>query len=162
MAEAIRPRRAFLDLPRNGSLAQTGALVVGLSFMAVGVLGFIPGITTNFDDLAFAGHESDAELLGLFEVSVLHNIVHLVFGVAGVMLARTHVGARSFLVVGGLLYLGLWLYGMAIDRASDANFLPLNEADDWLHFGLGAAMVLLGALAWSPDRRLRGGDATGG
>jgi hypothetical protein len=66
---------------------QKAAAIVGVVFLLVGVLGFIPGITTNFGDLSFAGHESDARLLGLFQVSILHNIVHLLFGIAGLALA---------------------------------------------------------------------------
>lgn len=154
MAEAMRRRRrapGYVAL--RGSMAQTVALVVAGTFLLVGVLGFIPGITTDFDELAFAGHESEAKLLGIFEVSVLHNIVHLLFGVAGVALARTHAGARSYLVGGGVLYLGVWLYGLVVDKGSDANFLPVNEADDWLHFALGVGMVGLGALLWREDRR---------
>ena len=57
-------------------------------FLAVGVLGFVPGITTHYDQLTFAGHHSDAALLAIFNVSVLHNLVHLAFGVAGIALAR--------------------------------------------------------------------------
>lgn len=53
-----------------------------------GVLGFIPGITTNYSQLTFAGHDSAALLLGIFQVSILHNIVHLLFGVAGIFMAR--------------------------------------------------------------------------
>ena len=68
---------------------QKAAAIVGVVFLLVGVLGFIPGITTNFGDLSFAGHESDARLFGLFQVSILHNIVHLLFGIAGLALART-------------------------------------------------------------------------
>ncbi len=48
----------------------------------VAVLGFVPGITTSYSELSFAGHESEAKLLGLFQVSVLHNIVHGLFGLA--------------------------------------------------------------------------------
>jgi hypothetical protein len=40
----------------------------------------------------------------------------------------------------------LWVYGLAIDHDTDANFVPLNDADNWLHLGLGAGMVLLGLL----------------
>ena len=120
-------------------------MAVGVVFLLVGILGFIPGITENAGDLKFAGHESPAELLGLFQVSVLHNIVHLLFGVLGLAAARTATASRSFLVGGGALYLALWLYGMVIDKASDANFVPFNTADDWLHLGLGAGMVLIGA-----------------
>ena len=63
--------------------------------LAVGVLGFVPGITTHYDQLTFAGHHSDAALLRIFNVSVLHNLVHLAFGVAGIALARTFNSARS-------------------------------------------------------------------
>ena len=72
---------------------QTAALLVGVVFLLVGVLGFVPGITAPFADLAFAGTGSMTALLGLFQVGVLHNIVHLLFGVAGVAAART-AGAR--------------------------------------------------------------------
>ncbi|WP_091349021.1 DUF4383 domain-containing protein [Micromonospora rhizosphaerae] len=122
------------------------AATVGVIFLVIGVLGFIPGITSNFDDLYFAGHESDAKLLGLFQVSVLHNIVHLLFGVAGLALARTVSGARTFLVGGGPIYLVLWLYGLVVDMSSAANFIPLNNADNWLHLGLGVGMIALGVV----------------
>jgi hypothetical protein len=71
------------------STLETAALAVGAVFLLVGVLGFIPGITTNYGDMTFAGHESGAELLGVFHVSILHNVVHLLFGVAGLALGRT-------------------------------------------------------------------------
>ncbi|MFI2650035.1 DUF4383 domain-containing protein [Micromonospora fulviviridis] len=122
------------------------AATVGVIFLVIGVLGFIPGITTHFSDLKFAGHDSDAKLLGLFQVSVLHNIVHLLFGVAGLLLARTVSGARTFLIGGGAIYLVLWLYGLVVDHNSGANFIPLNGADNWLHFLLGVGMIALGLL----------------
>jgi hypothetical protein len=125
---------------------QTAAAVVGATFLLVGVLGFIPGITSNYDTMTFAGHESGAELLGIFGVSVLHNLVHLLFGVAGLSMSRTWSGARSFLIGGGAIYLVLWLYGLLIDLGSSANFVPVNDADNWLHFVLGVAMVALGLL----------------
>ena len=122
------------------------ALVVGVVFLAVGILGFVPGITTNTDDLEFVGHESGAELLDVFQVSVLHNAVHILFGLAGLALARTLSGARLFLIGGGAIYLVLWVYGLLVDYDSDANFVPLNDADNWLHLGLGAGMLALGLL----------------
>ncbi|MFX0592297.1 DUF4383 domain-containing protein [Melissospora conviva] len=123
---------------------RTAAQVVGAVFVLVGVLGFIPGITTNYDTMQFAGHESDAKLLGLFQVSILHNLVHLAFGVAGLALARTISGARAYLIGGGAIYLVLWLYGLVIGHDSAANFIPLNGADNWLHFFLGLGMIGLG------------------
>src|SRR5215212_8669955 len=85
--------------------------VVGAIFLLVGILGFIPGITTNYDDLSFAGHESAAKLIGVFEVSVLHNLVHVAFGVAALALASRSRPATLYLIVGGLIYAVLWIYG---------------------------------------------------
>ncbi|MBB4899315.1 hypothetical protein FHS37_003375 [Streptomyces griseostramineus] len=121
-------------------------MTVGAVFLLVGVLGFIPGITTDYDTMEFAAHHSEAKLLGIFQVSVLHNIVHLAFGVAGLALARTAPQARLYLLAGGAVYLVLWLYGMVIDHDSDANFVPVNTADNWLHLVLGLGMIALGAL----------------
>ena len=124
---------------------QKAALAVGAVFLVVGLLGFVPGITSNYDQLTFAGHHSDAALLGIFNVSVLHNLVHLAFGVAGIVLARTFNGARSYLIGGGVVYLLLFIYGLVIHHDSSANFIPVNDADNWLHLGLAVAMIALGA-----------------
>lgn len=128
------------------SPVRLAALVVSAVFLLVGVLGFIPGITSDYDLMSFAGHHSEAKLLGVFQVSVLHNIVHLLFGAAGLALARTASGARAFLIGGGAVYLVLWLYGLIVGEDSSANFVPLNDADDWLHLFLGIGMIALGLL----------------
>lgn len=128
----------------TGTPLQTAAAVVGAVFLLVGVAGFIPGVTTNYDTMEFAGHHSEAELLGIFEVSVLHNIVHLLFGVAGLALARSWSGARAYLVGGGLVYAVLFVYGILVEEESTANFVPVNAADNWLHLLLAAGMIALG------------------
>ena len=123
---------------------QLAALAVSAVFLLVGILGFIPGITTNYGDMTYVGHDSEAKLLGLFQVNVLHNIVHLLFGIAGLVLARAWESSRLFLIGGGAVYLVLWLYGLVIDLNSTANFVSLNTADNWLHLFLGVGMVALG------------------
>jgi len=124
--------------------ARLAATVVAVVFVLVGILGFIPGATTEYDGMTFAGHESTAMLLGIFHVSILHNIVHLLFGVVGLVMARTAAGATSFLIGGGVVYLVLWIYGLVIDHDSAANFVPVNGADNWLHLILAIAMIGLG------------------
>lgn len=125
---------------------QLAAMVFGLAFLAVGVAGFIPGITSHYSDMTFAGRKSGAMLLGLFDVSVLHNLVHLVFGVVGLALARAARSARAYLLVGGVIYLVLAVYGILIDRSSAPNFVPLNTADNWLHIALAGAMIVVSSL----------------
>ena len=129
---------------RDRSPIQSVALFVGVVFLVVGTLGFIPGITSNYDELKFAGHNSDAQLLGIFDTSILHNIVHLLYGLAGIVLARTIDGARTFLVGGGLVYLVLFVYGAIWHGEAGSNWIPVNWADDILHLALGAGMVIVG------------------
>ena len=102
---------------------QGAAVLVGAAFLVFGVLGFIPGVTTHYDQLQWAGHHSGAQLFGVFAVSGLHNVIHLIFGLLGLLMART--------------------YAMLIDHGGPANFVPVNSADNWLHLGLGAVMLLL-------------------
>jgi hypothetical protein len=127
---------------RDRTPLQSIASVLGAAFLLVGVLGFIPGITTHYGDLSFAGHGSRAKLLGLFQVSILHNVVHLLFGVVGIALAKTADGARSFLVGGGVVYLSLWLLG----AIGAGGWIPVNSADNWLHLALGLGMISVGAV----------------
>ncbi|TKK89501.1 DUF4383 domain-containing protein [Herbidospora galbida] len=134
---------------------QQASLAVGIVFLIVGVLGFIPGITTQYSSMEAAGHESGALLLGIFQVSVLHNIVHLIFGVAGIAMARAWDTARYFLIGGGVIYLILWVYGLLVGHESTANFVPLNTADNWLHFFLGVVMIALGVLLSRHPNRAR-------
>ena len=112
-------------------------------FLLVGLAGFIPGITARYMTMEMAGNGSDAQLLGLFRVSVLHNVVHLLFGVAGLYFSRTALKARNFLLYGGFVYAAFFFYGIVIDYRSPANFVPFDDADNVLHFALAAGMITL-------------------
>jgi hypothetical protein len=130
---------------------QIGTFLIGATFALVGVAGFIPGLTTNIGDLAAAGRDSEAELLGLFQVSILHNFVHLGFGI-GLFASRTVSASRLYLLGGGVLYLVLTLYGVVIDLGDPINFVPINTADNWLHLGLGIAMIVGGLVLGAMSR----------
>jgi hypothetical protein len=130
----------MMDKMRGRTPVQSVAVLVAAVFLLVGILGFIPGITTHYGDMSFAGHGSGAKLLGLFQVSILHNVVHLLFGAVGLALAKTAEGARTYLVGGGVVYLVLWLIGVI----GAGDWIPVNTADNWLHLALGVGMIALG------------------
>jgi hypothetical protein len=160
---SIRDRNHLVEsesqaLGEAPTLGQRAAVAVGAVFLLVGVIGFVPGLTTDATDIHGAGHESPALIFGLFAVSVLHNVVHIAFGVAGLVAARSLRWSALYLAVGGMIYLALAAYGAIIGEDDAANFLPVNTADDFLHLGLGLAMVALGALAGREldERRGRG------
>jgi len=125
---------------------QKAALIYGIVFLIVGIGGFIPGLTTGIDTLEFAGHGSEAMLLGIFQVSILHNLVHVLYGVVGVAVARAFGASKQYLIWGGAVYAVLWLYGLLVPHDHGANFVPLNTADNWLHFALAVTMIALGLL----------------
>jgi hypothetical protein len=74
----------------------------------------------------------------------------LLFGVAGLLMARTFTQAKNFLLYGGDIYLVLWIYGLLVGDDAPANFVPVNNADNWLHLVLGIGMIAL-ALHLSRD-----------
>jgi hypothetical protein len=133
--------------PRTGRASvQKGSALVGIVFLVVGVAGFVPGITTHYSLMKFGSPLSGAQLLALFQVSVLHNLVHLLFGVAGIFWSRKVLTARNFLFYGGIVYFAFFFYGIVIEYQSAANFVPFDDADNVLHFVLGAGMIALSVL----------------
>jgi hypothetical protein len=131
------------------TLVQNVARLVGIVFLLVGIAGFIPGLTTHlYEGLEFAGNDGSAELLGIFQVSVLHNIVHGLFGLAGLALAATPSGARTYLIGGGAIYLALFVIGVI----GGGDWIPVNDADNWLHLLLGGGMIGLGVLTTRESR----------
>jgi hypothetical protein len=131
---------------RSGrSLAALG----GAAFLLLGVLGFVPGATTHYGELQLA-YGSHAQLLGVFRVSILLNMAHLLVGAGALVLPRpTAIAIAS---------LGLWLLGALAAGA----WLSLDTADNWLHFVaavalLGSAFLVRGEdLADDLERNLRG------
>ena len=123
------------------------AMIVGAVFLLVGIAGFIPGVTTDYDDLTRFDGEG-AKIFGLFGTNVLENVAHGLFALAGLAAASSWAASKTYFVWGGMVYLGLWLYGLlgGSEEESTANFLGLNPAADWLHLGLGVAMLAIGFL----------------
>src|SRR6478672_7181688 len=87
------PARAAVPMSNFSTPVQKVALAVGAVFLAVGVLGFVSGITTHHGRLVFAGRHFGAALRGIFDVSVVHSLLHLGPAVAmialGVAVGRT-------------------------------------------------------------------------
>lgn len=134
----------------SGDLAQKAALAIGAVYTLVGIVGFL---VTGFDD--FAGKTGET-LLG-FELNPLHNIVHLVIGLAGLAMWRRRDTARTY---GWMLFAGYgvtFFYGLAVAGKEEGNFLSINMADNGLH--LVSALAGL-AIALAGSRRSVGGSSS--
>ncbi|MGE5827205.1 MAG: DUF4383 domain-containing protein [Micromonosporaceae bacterium] len=124
---------------RTGRLNTLVSGVIGAVFVVVGLLGFT---VSGGHDLA--GH-TGGQLLGLFEVNTLHNVVHLAVG--AVMVAVAIAGsraARTANVVIGAVYLALGVLGLFITGGNPLNVIALNGADNGLHLVIGAALLGIG------------------
>jgi len=121
------------------------AQVFGWAFIAVGLAGF--AATGGSME---ANHTLAPRLFGLFPVNVLHNVVHLVFGLWGVLAARSTGAARSYLLGAGLIYLLLAALGYVAPNGF--GLIPIGGNDIGLHLFLGLGLLLSGLLTGARDR----------
>ncbi len=107
--------------------------VLGAIFALVGVLGFIPGIT------------SDGHLLGIFEVNTLHNIIHLLSGLLGLYAAsQGETMARTWAKVFGVIYALVTVLGWLLPDGNILGLIQVNLADNLLHTFLALAILYVG------------------
>lgn len=119
------------------------ALVMGLAFLVIGGLGFVPGLRTIDADMPSLALEQHYGLLfGLFPVNWLHNVVHLLFGIWGVLAWRSYGAARVYAMLVALSYALLTVLGFFPTLATLAGLVPLYGNDVWLH----AAIALVAAI----------------
>jgi hypothetical protein len=119
------------------------ALVFGIVFLLVGVLGFImPGPGGIMD---MSADPPANMLLGLFPVNFLHNLVHLLFGVWGLVASRSFSGAKMFAQVGGVIYVVLAVLGFVVPTTF--GLIPIGGNDIWLHAVLGIVLAGIGFTA---------------
>jgi hypothetical protein len=142
---AAAPRSRVHDFTDRAEI-RVLAGTVGAAFVLFGLLGFVPGITTHYGELAFAGQSSAAMLFGIFRVSILLNLVYLAFGVAGFLQSRSAVTARNYFVWGGAIFGVLWLYGLVIDQSGSSNLLAVNRVDNWWHLFLCLGLIATGVV----------------
>jgi Domain of unknown function (DUF4383) len=137
---------------RNMAWPQLLALLLGAVYLLVGIVGFFWTGGSHFADRG-----GDDMLIGVFMVNPLHNIVHILVGLAGLALARTPAGARTY---GWLLFVGyaaVAVYGfIAVGKSWD--FLAINSADNVLHvvtalIGLIIALAPVHEAVGSPSSR---------
>jgi len=122
------------------------AAIYGIVFLLAGIAGFVPGITqphSHPDVMLTAGLGA---LFGLFAVNVLHNLVHLVFGVWGLVAMKSDSASRLYARSVAIIYGVFTLMGLvsAMSLHTAFGFVPLYGHDIWLHALLGAVAAYFG------------------
>ncbi|MBV8686797.1 MAG: DUF4383 domain-containing protein [Alphaproteobacteria bacterium] len=124
---------------------RTFAMIFGIVFLLVGALGFVPNMVHG----PMAGHELSmkqgyGDLLGLFPVNMLHNIVHLLFGVWGVLAARSLTGSRMYFRAVAVIYALLTVMGLVPMLNTTFGLIPIYGNDVWLHALLAIVAAYFG------------------
>jgi hypothetical protein len=122
------------------------ALIMGIVFVAIGVMGFIPGLTTQADHPEVTVDAGEGYIMGIFPTNVLHNIVHLISGVAGIALSRSFDGARLFARVLAVMYGLLTVMGLFPVLNTTFGLIPIFGNDVWLHAVIALAAAYFGFL----------------
>jgi hypothetical protein len=134
---------------------RTFALIYGLVFAVTGIAGFVPGLVTPHDAVEheLAIEQGAGELLGLFPTNVLHNIVHLAFGVWGLMVYRSTSAAIGYARSVAIVYAVLMIMGLIPGLDTLMGLVPLHGNDVWLHALLAAIAAYFGFVRHAePDR----------
>jgi len=128
---------------------RTFALIFGIVFLAIGVAGaaglagYAPGLVDNMDD----GH---GMLLGMFAVNQLHNIVHILFGIWGLLAFRSLGGATMYARGVAIIYAVLAVLGLVYTDGDALGLVPLHGNDVYLHAALAVIAAYFGWMHRNP------------
>ena len=129
--------------------ARNFALVIGIAFLAAGVLGFIPALVSpapadapGVGVTSFYGY-----LLGLFPINLMHNLVHLAIGAWGIAAARSMTGARTYAKSLAIIYGILAVMGLIPALNTVFGLVPIHGHDVWLHAGTAIIAAYFGWVA---------------
>lgn len=121
-------------------MAKTLALLFGIVFVLVGILGFVPNPIVGS--------------MGLFQTNHLHDLVHLLVGVVLVIVAMSAPEkSGSWLKIFGVIYLILAVIGFLLvpNGGMLLGLVTMNMADHWLHVVLGVVLIAAGMWAGKPS-----------
>jgi hypothetical protein len=114
-------------------MLKTAATLFGVVFILIGVLGFVPGVTT------------DNMLLGIFHVNTAHNVVHILSGAVALWAGYTSVSAaRTYFRVFGIVYALVAVLGFTAGDEPLLGIIANNAADTWLHVLIAVVSLVLG------------------
>ena len=123
--------------------ARTFALIFGIVFLAVGILGFgiVPGV---LQEQTGSGMQASGMLLGLFHVNALHNIIHILFGLWGLVASRSLGGAVGYFKAVAVIYALLAILGLITATATGFGYVMLGGYNVYLHAALAVVAALIG------------------
>lgn len=117
------------------------ALVLGIIYLLIGVMGLIPGLVQMGPNPGVTVDVLNGNLLGIFPVNIVHTVVHLLIGLWGILAYRSYDASRGFARAAGIIFLVLFVMGLIPGLNTLFGLAPLGGSDVWLH--LVTALVAL-------------------
>jgi hypothetical protein len=113
-------------------VAKTLALLFGVVFLLIGILGFVPALAPN------------EMLLNIFHVNAAHNAVHLLTGVVALLASMGGVGAsKTFFKIFGVVYGLVAILGLVVGDGMLLGLISNNMADTWLHVAIAVVSLII-------------------
>jgi len=114
-------------------MIRTLAVIMGLLFIAGGVLGFIPQFAPG------------GMLLDLFRVNAIHNLIHICTGIIALWVGFTSNSAsKIFFQIFGILYALVTIVGIMHGDAPIFGLIANNKAGNWLHAIIAVLFLYFG------------------
>lgn len=124
---------------------RTFALILGIAFLAVGILGFVPQLVEiPAEQPGLRVEMAHGLLFGLFPVNAVHNAVHLAFGIWGVVVWRDFAASRLYARSVAVIYAVLAVLGLVPATSTLFGLAPLHGHDVWLHVVIAVASAYFG------------------
>jgi hypothetical protein len=125
---------------------RTFALVFGVVFLLVGIAGFVPGLLQPMhgEHPRLAVDAFSGQVLGLFPVNILHNIVHILFGIWGLLSYKSLSKSKGYAKGVAIIYAVLTVAGFIPNLDTMFGLVPLYGNDIWLHALLAAVAAYFG------------------
>lgn len=131
---------------------RTFAMIFGIVFLAVGVLGFVPQLVEPLHPGHPPVDPEGGQLLGLFPVNMLHNVVHILFGLWGLAASRSLGGAVTYARAVAIIYAVLTVAGLLAEPFNTMfGMVPLYGNDVWLHAALALVAAYFGWMHRNPS-----------
>jgi len=129
---------------------RTFAMIFGIVFLAVGIAGFVPQLLQDPQGGEMAADDGHKMLLGMFAVNMLHNIVHLLFGLWGLAASRSLGGSVMYARGVAIIYAVLTICGLVPGLDDFFGLVPLHGNNVWLHAGLAVVAAYFGWVHRNP------------
>lgn len=130
----------------NKSLAAGASVLIGASYVAVGIIGFF---VTGFGN--FLADTGDTLLFGFASINPMHNLVHVLIGAFLIVMTRFSTATNEGALMGvGLFYIVAFVIGVvAPDNLTIISMNGAGDGENFVHIitgvtALGAGLISAG------------------